>query len=270
MSGSANEGRAPKKKGRAADQAPAKGEAKGFLAYLRHRHDPLTSLLLTVPVFLVYHLGILLIDVRNGVDLVSGLTFALLHQSLGAYIGVTLGYVAAIALAVFWLRKRGTIRPAEFLPVLGEALILAIVMTFTVGWATQHLFQWLSVAPAATTFAAQAGPPALGPVEKLVMAAGAGFHEELVFRVGLFAGGTFVLHKVVRIGEWKAALVMGLLSSIVFSAIHYVGPFGDPFTLLSFTFRVLAGVYLALVYRFRGFAVAVYTHAFYDIIVFFL
>ena len=29
-------------------------------------YDPLTSLVLTIPVFLVYHLGILLVDMRNG------------------------------------------------------------------------------------------------------------------------------------------------------------------------------------------------------------
>ncbi len=230
----------------------------GLLGYLRHRHDPLTGLLLTVPVFLLYHLGILLIDLRNGVDLVSGLTFQLLEQSLPAYVGVTFAYAAAIALAVYVLRRRGKVRPAELLPVLGESAVLAVVMVFLVGWATNQLFDW------------QAGPRAMGPVEKLVMSAGAGFHEELVFRVGLFAGGTWLLAKLAKVAEWKAAVVAAVGSSLAFSAIHYVGPFGDPFQLTSFTFRAIAGLYLAAVYRFRGFAVAVYTHAIYDVIVFFL
>lgn len=239
----------------------AKEEKKpttGFRAWLGRRHDPLTSLLLTVPVFLIYHLGILLIDMRNGVDLVSGLTFALLEQSLLGYIGVTLGYAVAIAIAVAVLRKRGAIRPAEWLPVLGESAILAILMSLTVGWATHQLLDW------------QAGPPPMGPLEKLVMSAGAGFHEELVFRVGLFSGGLFALRKLARAQEMKATLIMAVISSLLFSAVHYIGPFGDPFLLTSFTFRFLAGLYLVTVYRFRGFAVAVYTHAIYDLIVFFL
>ncbi len=227
--------------------------------WLTHRHDPLTSLLLTIPVFLTYHLGILLIDLRNGVDLVSGLTFTLLEHSLPAYIGVTFAYAGAIAIAAGVLRRKGKIKPAELLPVLGESVVLAILMSFSVGWATAHLFDF------------QAGPPAMGPLEKLVMAAGAGFHEELVFRVLLFAGGTWLLQKVMKEKtDLKPALLMALFSSLVFSGIHYVGPFGDPFQLSSFVFRALAGLFLVAVFRWRGFAVAVYTHAIYDLIVFFL
>lgn len=248
---------------RAATQRPsarAKRAPRGFKAWLTHRHDPLTSLMLTVPVFLVYHLGILLpfVRMRNGVDLVSGATFALLNESLLGYLALTLGYCVAIGVAVFVLRKRGSIHPAEFLPMLGESAVLAVVMSFTVGWATTQLFDW------------QVGPQAMNPVEKLVMAAGAGFHEELIFRVLLFAGGTFALAKLTPLSEGKAALVAALVSSVIFSAIHYVGPFGDDFQIVSFGFRFLAGLFLAAVYRFRGFAVAVYTHAIYDVIVFFL
>ena len=253
---SGGEGRAAKK-----GPKPAKPPARGsrLRRWLAHRHDPLTSLLLTIPVFLVYHLGILLIDLRNGVDLVSGLTFLLLQRSLLAYVLVTLGYAVAIGVAAAVLRKKGKIQPAELLPVLGESVVLALVMAFTVGWATSHLVDW------------QAGPSAMGPLEKLVMAAGAGFHEELVFRVGVFAGGTWLLQKAMRErSALKPALVMALFSSLVFSAIHYVGPFGDPFRVDSFVFRALAGLFLAGVYRWRGFAVAVYTHTIYDLIVFFL
>jgi membrane protease YdiL (CAAX protease family) len=228
------------------------------VAYLKERHDPLTSLLLTVPVFTLYHLGILAIPLRNGVDLVSQATFELLSRSLLGYVAVTLGYAAAISVAVYVLRRKGKLRPAELLPVLGESVLLAVLMSLLVGWATNQLFDW------------QIGPRALGPFEKLVMAAGAGFHEELVFRVGLFGGGAFALQRLSKMSAANAAWIAAIASSLLFSAIHYVGELGDDFTLTSFTFRALAGLYLAAVYRFRGFAVAVYTHAIYDVIVFFL
>lgn len=240
------------------DRVERERSKRGLTSYLKQRHDPLTGLLLTIPVFLLYHLGILAIDLRNGVDLVSTLTFELLNRSLLGYVGVTLGYAAAIAIAAYVLRRRGTIKAAELLPVLGESVLLAVVMFFLVGWATQQLFDW------------QLGPRAMSPLEKVVMAAGAGFHEELVFRVGLFAGGALVLRKIATLSDAKSAWIAAIFSSIVFSAIHYLGPLGDDFQLVSFVFRVLAGLYLAAVYRFRGFAVAVYTHAFYDLIVFFV
>ena len=62
----------------AAETPRVKPSSSRIVTYFRERHDPLTSLVLTVPVFLIYHLGILLIDIKNGVDLVSTLTFAVL------------------------------------------------------------------------------------------------------------------------------------------------------------------------------------------------
>ena len=63
-------------------------------ALQRSKPDPLTSLVLTMPVFLIYHLGILLIDMRNGVDWVTELTFRLLDASIPAYVAVTIGLSA--------------------------------------------------------------------------------------------------------------------------------------------------------------------------------
>jgi membrane protease YdiL (CAAX protease family) len=215
-------------------------------------------LVLTVPVFLVYHLGILLIDLRNGVDLVSELSFRLLDYSVGAYVLTTLGIAAGLVGAGVFLRKKGRIEPARLLPVLVESFLLAGLMTVTVGWATGALF------------GNQVGAKPLGPFEKIVMSAGAGFHEEIVFRVALFAGGAFLLRRVKVLGDTASVLVAALASSLLFSAVHYVGALGDSFSLVSFTFRALSGLYLCAVYRFRGFATAVYTHAIYDVLVFFV
>jgi len=239
-------------------RAPASAKAdRGLVAYLKHRHDPLTSLVLTIPVFLVYHLGILLIDVRNGVDLVSVLTIELLRRSVWAYIGVTLAFAAGLVLAGFIMRKRGAIKPAALPPVVAESAVWSVLMMMCVGWATAHVFSM------------QIGPRTLGPFEKLVMAAGAGFHEEIVFRVLLFAGGAYVLSRFLRRSRTVSVVIAALVSSVLFSLVHYIGALGDTFTIMTFTFRILAGLFLVGVYHFRGFAVAVYTHAFYDLLVFF-
>jgi hypothetical protein len=58
-----------------------------------------------------------------------------------------------------------------------------------------------------------------------------------------------------------------LVSSALFSAAHHVGPLGDPLRLGVFTYRMLAGIVFGLIFWFRGFAVAVYTHALYDMYV---
>jgi hypothetical protein len=54
-------------------------------------------------------------------------------------------------------------------------------------------------------------------------------------------------------------------SALIFSAFHYVGPYGDQLTLGSFTFRAVAGVLLSGIYVARGFGIVAWTHAIYDI-----
>lgn len=227
-------------------------------AWLRKGHDPLASLYLTIPVFLIYHLGILGVRSRNGVDFVSRAMFEVLDYSTGAYVALTLGLAAGLAAAVWILRRTSSFRTSEWLPMLGESLVLAVVVPLIAAWTTQQLFGWWI------------GLGSMSAYEKVVMAAGAGFHEELIFRVGLFGGLVFLLTRVFKASVTKAVLAAAVLSALVFSGIHYVGFFGDDFQLASFTFRALGGLLLAAVYWWRGFAVAVYTHMFYDLLVFFL
>lgn len=127
------------------------------------------------------------------------------------------------------------------------------------------------------------------PFVGLVMSLGAGFYEELAFRVLLFGLGAKVLvwmftHqaylvvgdgtsavRVARPGNgltWRGVLVAflwALVSASVFSGVHYVGALGDSFALPSFVFRVVLGLVLTLIFVLRGFAAAVWAHALYDI-----
>ena len=233
--------------------------------WFREPVDPLTSLVLVTPVFLIYHLGILIIRLSNGVDLVTGLMVRLVRLSMPGYVALTLA-IGAGMLALGWvLRRRGRVHVFSFGRLLAESAVLAVIMLFTVGLATQGL-----VPQRIGFWANQVGELQLGPVEKVVMAAGAGFHEELVFRVGLFGGLTWVFRKLPTLAGARAPLLAAFLAATAFSAVHYIGSLGDAFTLTSFVFRLLSGLYLTLVYRTRGFAVAVYTHALYDLGIFFL
>ena len=227
----------------------------------RRKTDPLTQLVLTVPVFLIYHLGILFLDRRNGVDLVSTLFWRLQNASIAAYVGVTLLFAVVLLVAGGMLRKKHHVSFRALGPLLLESVFLAIGLSVSIGWVVSQ------VAMSTAAPSLQAGGQALNPLAAIVLSCGAGFHEELVFRVLLF-GGMLALGKLVSERRLLRMLVALVVSSLLFSAVHYVGSLADDFTFLSFFFRFLAGVYLALVYRFRGFAVAVYTHTLYDVFVF--
>ncbi len=64
---------------------------------------------------------------------------------------------------------------------------------------------------------------------------------------------------------WVAVTAAVVLSALIFSGFHYIGPYGDPLTAPTFTFRTIAGLLLSGLYVARGFGVAAWTHALYDV-----
>jgi len=111
---------------------------------------------------------------------------------------------------------------------------------------------------------AQAGVQPLGLGTQLVVSLGAGIYEELVFRVLLVSG---IAGAGLALG-WRRPVALAwaiVLSALIFSAFHYIGPLGDAFTLPSFTFRAIAGLLLSGLYAGRGFGIAAWTHALYDV-----
>jgi membrane protease YdiL (CAAX protease family) len=109
-----------------------------------------------------------------------------------------------------------------------------------------------------------ADPEGLSLTGQLVLSLGAGIYEELLFRVLLVSG---LLALGLRLG-WRrprAIAAAALGAALIFSAFHYIGPMGDAFTVPSFTFRAIAGLALSGLYVARGFGIAAWTHALYDV-----
>ena len=226
-----------------------------------------TELALTLPVFLVYQLGVVFLNVRNATDLVTVRLLELANGDRMTYLELTSG--AGLALMfVFGLLGRGqSFRASKILQIALEGAAYAIAMGSATSWVVGKMF---------------AGPPARlvdGPFTGIVMSLGAGFYEELAFRVLFFGLGAkllvwmFVRQRVGLVGGGPrlgagAILIMvvwALVSAAVFSGMHYLGPLGDPFDARSFVARAVLGLALTLVYASRGFAAAVWTHALYDV-----
>lgn len=100
----------------------------------------------------------------------------------------------------------------------------------------------------------------------LGLAIGAGLFEELLFRVLLTTLLIKTAIRVIRI-RWLSILVAIILASFLFSLAHYVGNAADTFSVYSFLFRFLAGIWFTTLYSVRGFAIVCMSHAFYDIFV---
>jgi hypothetical protein len=115
-------------------------------------------------------------------------------------------------------------------------------------------------------------PLAAGPMDQfgfptqIMISLGAGLYEELVFRVLLVSGIAVVSRKVLGLGAGVSATIAIVLGAVIFSGFHYIGPYGDPFQIESFTFRAIAGVLFSGLYLARGFGIAAWSHALYDVL----
>lgn len=109
-----------------------------------------------------------------------------------------------------------------------------------------------------------------GAITELALCLGAGFYEEFFFRF-LFIGFPFVLldNMYPEKKMYGIKFLIFLFSALLFSYVHYIGSGGDIFTWKSFVFRTGAGVVLGVIFLVRGFGIAAWTHAIYDIIVVF-
>lgn len=225
--------------------------------HLSGRVDPLTSAILVFPLLLVYQLGILASRGQNGVDFTTAALVELAERDLGNYLLVLAAMLTAYAALLVILRKHGSFSPKSFLPVLGESTFYALTMGTLI---LAIMNRMAGVVPGLSLFGG--GP---GPLDVLVISAGAGVHEELMFRVIGLGGLSWLLSGIMsRRKAWLVALV---LSSFLFSIAHHIGPMGEAFTFVAFVYRMLAGVFFAMVFSLRGFAVAAWTHALYDVYV---
>src|SRR5213078_4790693 len=65
--------------------------------------------------------------------------------------------------------------------------------------------------------------------------------------------------------DWWTRLMVSL-GAAIFSAFHYIGPYGDRWQLYSFLFRLIAGLFFSGLYLLRGFGITAWTHALYDVL----
>jgi hypothetical protein len=224
------------------------------------------SLLFALPLLLLYELLELVAPVRaaggvvrNGADVILTSLFTAMLGARGPH--VFMGLVIGGALFLIWRdRRSGPIRPSIFALMFAESCILALAFGVVIGTATVRLLGPLrSLAAGANVLD--------GPVlARLTLSLGAGLYEELLFRVVLVALIANAL-RLIGLSRMISGVVAVVAGALIFSAFHYIGPFGEPMRLESFVFRFLAGLGFSALYLTRGFGITAWTHALYDVAV---
>ncbi len=232
--------------------------------YLQLARTPRYNLVFALPLLLLYELLAFSLShdaiagVRNGADV--------LLKSLFITMGGRWGLVVFGALLVGGgdirvardMRANGSPRGIMFLWMGAESIGYAMLFGGVTSMLTALVLgQW--------------SPLAVGQFDQfdlatqLMISLGAGLYEELLFRVLLVGGLAMLARKAFGWQPRRAGLFAVAVGALIFSLFHYVGPYGDPFELPSFTFRAIAGVLFSGLYLLRGFGITAWTHALYDV-----
>jgi membrane protease YdiL (CAAX protease family) len=252
----------------------------GMHGELRDKPGAWVDLGLTLPIFVAYHAGVIFLHVQNATDPVTGPLLRISEGNRAVYLLITAS-IGVVFAAVFGIIGRGqAFRPQKFVQIAVEGVLYAFLMRLGAAYVVGHLFAMIGGPGGASSAPSPLPAASPTPFVGLVMSLGAGFYEELAFRVLLFGLGAKVLvwllaHQPYGVVSDEprrltfrgiaVALVWAVASATIFSGVHYVGALGDSFALPSFVFRIVLGLVLTVIFVLRGFAAAVWAHALYDI-----
>lgn len=233
-------------------------------AYWKETRRPLVSLAFVLPLLALYEGGILVLGpaaVRNGADV--WLRHLLDLVGLGSYWLLPLLTVAVLLAWHHTTHKPWKVSAGVLYGMLLESALLGFLLMLVAHVQGSLLHQ--ITAPAAPP-AASIQQDAVQMLGSLISFLGAGVYEEVLFRLMLLPVvaallGCLGMSGALRIG---GAIV---ITSVVFSAAHYLGAHGDAWNTFTFLFRFSAGAFFALLFVHRGFGVAAGSHALYDIFV---
>lgn len=252
----------------AEDTAPA-AEPPARPSYWAVSRTPLTSLVFSLPLVLAYEGGVLWLGrgtPRNGADV--WLRHLLDACGFGSYFLLPALTIVGLLAWHHVEHDRWHFSPGVLVGMAGECVLWAVAL---VGIARLQQQMWPLAVPTAEIWplAASAGPAAgvlEGALARIIGYCGAGLYEEVLFRLLLLPAVAWAFGRL-GAGPIAAAVWAILITSTLFSLAHYVGPLGDAFELYSFSFRLAAGIFFAVVFLLRGFGIAAGTHAFYDLLV---
>jgi len=207
--------------------------------------------------------------VRNGADVLLKSAFVLLGGRNGLIVfGVLLVGTGAV-LAWRDRRRSGPLEGRVFALMALESVLYALLFGLVVGTLTGLLLRPFHPSAVATAAPAelrlQVGAPGLALATQLMISLGAGIYEELLFRVLLVGVLAWAARRLLGRGPGAAGVFATVVGALIFSAFHYIGPYGDRLELASFTFRAIAGVMFSALYLLRGFGITAWTHALYDV-----
>lgn len=223
---------------------------KSIKLYIKDTKTPVYSFIAILPLIILYDVLIIWTRpnyvARAGVWVDNLLSLMRINTIIGKVVFASLAF---LIFGLISIKGNNVKIKVEYFPImLIESIIYAYFFANAVFFIRRSFL--LSV------FSSQDG---------LVLSIGAGFYEELVFRLLPI----MLLKLFVKDGDKNILylLLVIIITSVLFSVFHYIGP--ESYTYESFIFRFISSIILFIIFLTRGFGIAVYTHTIYDLMYFF-
>lgn len=233
--------------------------------YWSRARQPLTCLVFLTPLLVFYEAGIFWLGGWQGDGLRNGADYWMrcaLEQT--GYIQAFLLPAIVVGGLLAWQvagKYPWRVSPETLVGMTAESLLFACCLV-VLGQLQDMAFQHYGSLTAALPLNALSA----GALHRIVGFVGAGVYEEVLFRLCLLPACYGAL-RLLLLPAKPAAVLAILCTSVLFSAAHYIGPAADHWSLFSFIFRALAGLFFAVLFVLRGFGVTAGCHATYDVIV---
>lgn len=227
--------------------------------YLNSTKNLANSFIFILPLLVIYEIGIALhgANIKNTADVVIERFFGLLGKN-GSLI-FNLLVIILLFISLFYIEKNTFFNPLTVITVFILMFIESIAYAIFIGVGISSLVYKI-LFPYVL---------AIIGIEKsmyIILSAGAGVYEEILFRFILISFLCIIFITLLKMNKYIGKTISVIIGSLIFAILHYIGNFSDNFTYTNFTFRLLSGIILSVIFIMRGLGVAVYTHAIYDLI----
>ena len=229
------------------------------ISYWTESRKPVYSFLVSLPIIVLYEIGIFIINsddivvIRNGADvLIKNLL------ELSGIIGIqSSGIILFIGFIFIFLFNLKTISNTDFkkdyFPIMIiESFLWGVFLFFAMSFIQKTYFSF----PSNNLWFSQ-----------IVMSLGAGIYEEIIFRFILIS---LLAKVIIFLFGWNKTISRFygiIISAALFSVFHFIGPYSDLPDLTLFVVRFLGGIFLGYLFILRGFGITSYTHCIYNLIV---
>ena len=219
--------------------------------------------------------------IRNGADVLIKSAFIAIAGEYGTMLFGAIVIGASVWLIGRDLRANGrALKAAVFAGMVAESLALAVLFGVVVSGITARVLAPFAIVrgsgmhvPAIVnaiglqpTLASDGPLQSMGWGTQLMVSLGAGIYEELLFRVILVSALAFFASRALKLRTGPAGVFAVVVGAFIFSAFHYIGPYGDPLEVGSFVYRLIGGLVFSAMYLLRGFGITAWTHALYDVL----